>query len=359
MADAGNLQVRILHDGAAVSRVEIASTRPQAFRLLDGRTPEQAERMAPMLFGICGRAQGAAASAAVAAAQGRDLTERAGLERAIACEALQEHLWRLLLDWPQRLGLPQARDDFVRWHGMLREIAAGQAGMPALLAELESGWLGAAAGKWLTLESLSELQDWWQAADSPAARLFAALDAAGAALAPEGVPLLPAGSAGQGLEMCNGRLDAGFCAQPHWHGGPAETGALAFHAGTPLLRDVLHRRPSRVLARVLARAYDVLEIAGDCGAARLDSAAAGDGAALAAVKTSRGLLLHHVRIAGERVRDYFVVAPTEWNFHPRGALAAGLEGLRIDDPTKLARLAGLQALSLDPCVEYEVTVDHA
>lgn len=359
MADAGNLQVRILHDGATVSRVDIASTRPQAFRLLKGRAPEQAERMAPLLFGICGRAQGAAASAAVAAAQGRELTERAALERAIACEALQEHLWRLLLDWPKQLGLPQAQDDFVRWHGMLREIASGQVGMPVLLAELETGWLGAAAEKWLALESLDGLQDWWQSVDSQAARLFAALDAGVAALEPEGILLLPAWPAAQALVHVDGRLDGDFCAQPHWNAGPAETGALAFHAATPLLRDVLHRRPSRVLARVLARAYDVLEMAGGRAEPRLDSAAAGDGAGLAAVRTARGLLLHHAHVAAERVQDYFVVAPTEWNFHPRGALAAGLTGLRIDAPAKLAQIAQLHVLSLDPCVEYEVTVDHA
>jgi len=53
------------------------------------------------------------------------------------------------------------------------------------------------------------------------------------------------------------------------------------------------------------------------------------------------------------------VAPTEWNFHPGGALASGLEGLEADDEQQLIRSTRLAVHALDPCVAYRVEVGHA
>ena len=74
------------------------------------------------------------------------------------------------------------------------------------------------------------------------------------------------------------------------------------------------------------------------------------------MQTARGLLLHHARIDDDRVEDYRIVAPTDWNFHPDGALARGLVGLEADDATAVAQRAGLAALALDPCVAFRIEV---
>jgi hypothetical protein len=358
VSDAGKLNLRIDWDGQLIRKVDIDSSRPQAFRLMNGRTPESAVQMARLLFNVCGNAQGAAAAAAIAAAQGGVLADRAAPQRRIACEAMQEHLWRLLLDWPKLLDMPQPQADFVRWHGSLRGIAAGQGDMGALRAELEARWLGMPAAEWLKLARLSELQHWWHAADSPAARLLQTLDAIEAESTQDGnVAVLPDWTAQQALQACGDHLDADFCAQPHYHGVAAETGALGYHALSPLLRDVLCERPSRVLARVLARVCDALFIVTERDPDRLDAVQAADGSGMAAVRTARGLLLHRVRLAAGRVQNYLTVAPTEWNFHPRGALTAGLQGLQVGARSRLAQLAGLHVLSLDPCVEYAISIN--
>lgn len=319
--------------------------------------------MARLLFNVCGSAQGAAAAAAITAAQGQALPDQAALARGIACEALQEHLWRLLLDWPKRLGLPQQQADFVRWHGMLRGIAAGQGELNAWRAEFETRWLGMSAVDWLMLASLNELQACWRASDHPAAQLLAALDRLdqldSEAGRDCGIPLLPAWTAAQALQACGDKLDAKFAAQPLYRGDPAETGALSYYAEAPLLCTLLRQRTSRLLARALARVHDAVRIAGEGYHERLDATQAADGAGLAVARTARGLLLHRVRLKAGRARDYVIVAPTEWNFHPRGALAAGLQGMRVNDQNKLARMTELQVLSLDPCVEYAVALIHA
>jgi Ni,Fe-hydrogenase I large subunit len=59
------------------------------------------------------------------------------------------------------------------------------------------------------------------------------------------------------------------------------------------------------------------------------------------------------------VRRYRIVAPTEWNFHPRGALAAGLAGVAAAGEDELRRLVHLAVESLDPCVAYRVEVTKA
>jgi Ni,Fe-hydrogenase I large subunit len=70
--------------------------------------------------------------------------------------------------------------------------------------------------------------------------------------------------------------------------------------------------------------------------------------AIAYVEMSRGLLVHWVRLrsgSDSAVADYRVLAPTEWNFHPEGALARAIREHRPDD--EALRLL-LQAF--DPCV---------
>ncbi len=54
-----------------------------------------------------------------------------------------------------------------------------------------------------------------------------------------------------------------------------------------------------------------------------------------------------------------VVAPTEWNFHPQGALREGLLGMAAHDAATLESAARRLVLALDPCVEYEIGIRRA
>ncbi len=76
---------------------------------------------------------------------------------------------------------------------------------------------------------------------------------------------------------------------------------------------------------------------------------------LSQIPAARGLLVHRVRLAEGRVKDYRILAPTEWNFHPEGVVAAGLDAMaaRSDGP-ELEPLARLFIAAVDPCVEFEL-----
>lgn len=155
------------------------------------------------------------------------------------------------------------------------------------------------------------------------------------------------------------RDDEGFARQPLWQGRCAETGSWTrLHDGTALPCSAPWLRLGARIAE-LAR-LSLPDEAAHSGAGWLASGALniGPGEGLAWVEMARGLLLHHVQLddvqANPRVAAYRVLAPTEWNFHPHGAVAAALETLPIDDTRQVQRRIGALMAAYDPCVRFDV-----
>ncbi|BCK88360.1 hypothetical protein MIZ01_2163 [Sideroxyarcus emersonii] len=355
MADIGKLVLGVIWDGATVRATAIRSSRPMAAQLLPGKTPAQVLHIVPLLFSVCGKAQGAASHAALQAARQQPWPEAAQAEQAILCEAMQEHLWRMLLDWPKLLGMAPQEQRFAAWYALLRQVAAGEIGMEVFRREFERDGLGMPMAEWRGMVGYPELRTWWRKADSPVAQLLSALDECDGHGTDE-TRLLPLWTAAEAQQACAGRWDADFSARPDWQGAAAEAGAWSYHAADPMLQEVWRGSGSRVLARLLARVIDVVEMAGGQAAPRLDAASPAPGEGVAVVRTARGLLMHHVRLAAEKVAGYAIVAPTEWNFHPDGAFAQDMRGLAARDRGRLQQAVQIAALSLDPCVAYEIEV---
>ncbi len=315
--DPGCIRIGLAIAEGRVSAVELASDRPQLSSALRGRKADEAVRLLPLLFAICGKAQGRAAELALAAARG--VAAAPQLDPVIAAEVMREHLWRWLLDLPPLLGEAPLKTEFAAaldWvareqRDRLAELLAG-ARMAVLTRRLDSvGW--AAVGL----------------AASPAA-------------------MLPGFDAATSLRHWP-RLDASFSRLPHWQGAAAETGALARRAGAAA--------PSLALRWMARRAEveDWVQVRAKVGAGGTASAApVAPGVGRALVETARGLLMHEITLDGERIANYVIVAPTEWNFHPQGPLAAWLAGIDATDrPALQARLA-LAVATLDPCVRWEL-----
>jgi coenzyme F420-reducing hydrogenase alpha subunit len=129
------------------------------------------------------------------------------------------------------------------------------------------------------------------------------------------------------------------------------------------VREYGHAPVTRLVARLVDLARSLDELAGAPPAAatppraRSVALAAGDG--LGVVETARGLLLHRVLLDGDRVVDYQIVAPTEWNFHRNGALVTALAGAAETVETALLRRARVAVHALDPCVGWRIEVSHA
>jgi coenzyme F420-reducing hydrogenase alpha subunit len=127
-----------------------------------------------------------------------------------------------------------------------------------------------------------------------------------------------------------------------------------------------------LVARLAARRAD-MEATLDAIRTLLDSGAAPEellsaqdepsGWGFAAVDSARGRLYHALRLdSEERIADYRIVAPTEWNFHPEGPFARLLRGARIGaGPGAKKRIERL-AFVFDPCIRACAEVldeDHA
>ena len=314
--DPGCVRLRLAGDNGRVSEVRVSSERPALAPLLRGRSADEAVRLVPLLFALCGKAQGRAAAMALEAARGRECDPH--LDPEVQRETLREHLWRWLLDLPVLLGEVAMRDEFVAAAGW---TANGQRD--------ELGVLLAGSRIEVLRRRLGEMED---VAD-PRPRLLPPLDA-------------------QTTLGCWPRLDADFCRTPHWQGAPAETGALARRQGGAAIPA------AAFAARWLARLEELRDWAnsservGAGGTASAARPASGIGRAL--VDTARGLLMHEIVLDGDRIADYFIVAPTEWNFHPSGPLARWLMGRDATDREAVSAFAARAVAALDPCVRWEL-----
>lgn len=385
----GSLSVTVAWDGQCIHDVAIKSTRPvYACRVFHGKSVEQTVATLPLLYSVCRRAQGVAAIEACQQAQGvtSSLSVRRTRKLLVLAEIAQEYLWRFMLDWQQITGGQADAQDYAalrgKLDGALQPILAdpgwrriGNAAIElksgaweyfsALLAQyLERNIFGVAPQVWADLASVEALEKWRWNRQTPIAGVIEWLMEQGGEHGRSAVLLMP--PAAELAQVADAlATDEDFARQPHWRGGPLETGALARMQHHPLVLAVSQQAGNVILARVLARLLELAAlpqrmlqvmhaVSFDDGAAASDT-----GAGQAWVETARGLLLHRVEIAGDVVRRYQILAPTEWNFHPAGALAEEVSGMRATDEQTLRKKIAMTMLALDPCVGYELRITHA
>jgi coenzyme F420-reducing hydrogenase alpha subunit len=360
----GELSVRLALQGGRIATVGIHSTRPDvADALLVGRTRAELAAAVPRLFSLCGQSQAAACALAGAAAMGEQTPpeELARWRDAVATETLRDAAWRTLLDAPRWLGERPAHE----------AVQAGRAALvfhrdrPADAGSIAAAAFGMPAEDWLARTSLTELDAWIDAGSTATARCqrrFRDDDAAMPRARAE-PQLLAARNHADWLGdwIQTSRADPDFARRPTYGGAPAETGALARQQRQPLIAAMLQRSASRVPARFAARLLELALLLAGRQTIELGAMALPSGEGLAWVENGRGLLVHQVNIdpATARSTAYRIVAPTEWNFHPAGALAMALQDAPAPDAETVRQRAEHLVNSLDPCVACKVELEHA
>jgi hypothetical protein len=351
----GELLVAISVAHGRVSGVRIASSRPDvAGTMLQGATRGEIGAAVPLLFAVCSRSQSAAAELVCAAAAGEAI-EVAGLERhraAVNAEMLREGAWRMLLEGPRALGeVPSAQAVSAARRAMAFDgsVAASDAVAMACFGTSASTWFS-------DHDDERTLRRWLEEGGTATARVMRRLCDATSGAPCSATPWLPSPPDEQDLASIDLALaaDAMFSRAPTWHGRPAETGALTRRCDDPLV--IALAANSRPLARAVARLREFAELLTGRAQARLGVQRAADGSALAWVENSRGLLVHQALLVDGRAARYRVVAPTEWNFHPEGALKAELIDTPVGAGEELQRRAAWLAHSLDPCVSCRIEV---
>ncbi|MGE5087724.1 MAG: nickel-dependent hydrogenase large subunit [Candidatus Levyibacteriota bacterium] len=325
-----------------------------------GATPDEAMLRIGRAFSLCREAQQAACALALQAAGAAPYgtPDAAQRSRIVFGELLREHACNLLLAWPGQMG-EDPEPELVR----LLHLHAGapEVAMPGLRDGLARTVLGMDPAGWLALDT-DGLTTWCARGTTPTARRFRDWMHGGIrAHAPGMLPPVARWSRGIALAMAAAMTaDPGFGALPEWRGQPIGTGALARVGAHPLVQAWQDGAGYDAAAHMLARVVELAqascaELPPDASIAQAWPTAPGCG--LAAVETSRGILVHWLRLDRDRVADYRIVAPTEWNFHPRGLLRQSLVGGHHTTPPEARAHRWL--LALDPCVDCDLELAHA
>jgi hypothetical protein len=370
----GEITVRLLCAEHSVRSVTVTSSRTGLpARLVRGRIAADVQRLVPLLFSICSRAQGAASASAIAAAQGLPSTignpARQTLE--VMLETLQETVWRLLIDWPKALGEQTLVTPVAMVRHASNTVVDDGVTLDALLAVADSVLVehvyGVPPEAWLAATNVGVLDRWIERGPTLPARLLRRMRDEAPGLGLSDVALMPDATFEHLSRSLLGEMevDPDYARFPRWAGLPAETGALARQVGVPLIAELLQRDGRTASTRFVARLVELavlikdlrLRSGGRIAPVRGHALAHGVGIGLA--ETARGLLLHRVQVERGLVTDYRIVAPTEWNFHPGGPLAQGLKGRSAADLARLEREARTVVQSLDPCVACRVEIADA
>ncbi|GHU05409.1 hydrogenase assembly protein HupF [Alphaproteobacteria bacterium] len=363
----GSILLSVRVRNGVIEGVDVSNHRPIGLteQLLVGKEPGEALVRMTRLFSVCRLAQGVAGVTAVEEALGMIADEKHRTARAILAsfETVFEHAHRMCLDWPVFLCAPPEI-------AVLKKIRAALGGMERTLYP-EGDWLRPGGGALAT--NLTPIRD----------RLGAVRDALQeAALLPSAAARLPEwikekGLAGFGRceppflsfseqdaiagSLAKDDAASSFSRAPMVRGQAFETGPLARRKDETPIKDAIETFGRGLYARFLAVGLDIsrtldeieslLAAPGEGTPPQSD----GTGEGVGFVDAARGLLAHRVTVEKGRVSSWRTVAPTEWNFHPKGVLALGVWGDRHgQDPGALVRL---MAQALDPCVPCRVSVN--
>ena len=341
----------------------VSSRRDWATLLTHGVPAASLSSRLGSLFSLCGHAHRLCADMAVTAVLGRSAPAQLNVAQELQQETLREHVRRIGLDWPRQLAFgvvsEQARQQA---HAALQQCPLFVPVASDLQQWLETHLLGMPAQEWLTQweqDSAAWLRAWsnknpgWLAGLLRQARPLADRAAPAA-------PFLRVHASEAGLRVLADCLvrQPGFTRQPLWRGQCAETGPWTrLRQATPEVINTPWLRLGSRLAELVRLALP--DEPGRSGASWLTigSMATARREGLAWVEMARGLLVHHVQLDGTgdnaRVASCQVLAPTEWNFHPQGAVAQALEQLPTPSTSGVCREVDLLFSAYDPCVKHE------
>ncbi|MDR3737008.1 MAG: nickel-dependent hydrogenase large subunit [Acidobacteriaceae bacterium] len=372
----GSIHILLHVENARIEDVTISNHRPLSLPVqLAGFTLEDAVRRVAMLYSVCRVAQGIAACTAVEQARGIEVSPAQKTARALLLcgETVLEHATCALLNWPVLLGKRPAAIAELKiiranlaelWRSLYPSGDWNRPGggrlipNPAELAARIDGIEDALfhAGLPISLEE-GNWRTWSDTKPGPLAEIGHSLmengwERCGASR----VALLDlSDTAALGQRMA---ADDAFIAEPDWRGVPAETGPLVRRHAEPVLQDAIAEYGEGLLVRFLAQCVDTMcslremrELAGRLCVDEGMPNGASDGVGFGVVGAARGVLAHRVEIADGHIRRYQILAPTEWNFHPRGALARGLRGM---SGVSLKTFAHLMVAAFDPCVSCQI-----
>lgn len=385
MSPSGKIDIVLHHQAGRAYKASIVKARPDAASLLCGKSPEQVLDTVHLLYSLCSNGQSYAALQACRGAMGRASEPEldAAHEILVQLETLREHVWRILLDWPQFAGRQADKKplaEFFKFDAQFKRhlFREGQAfkldsvldidemQLTELIARLET-LLDAAIfqsglSDFQAICGEADLQYWLQHNRSlPACLLSEIYCRDWVAIGANHIDVLPQIDPQTFSRQMQQEDLSAYFRMPQWRLQCYENTALNRQLRKPLIADLQGRYGNGLIVRLLAI---LLEVSGSPSRLKLllqEIATGsvipviepvGEGLGLGMVQAARGLLIHRLELRQGLIRNYCIVAPTEWNFHPDGVVAQGLKNLETTGADELRLQAELLINSVAPCVQY-------
>ncbi len=390
----GRIEIDLYSAENKDNRVEIKSSRPlQAVKIMIGKKPEDALQVIPLLYNICGLAQ--ARTALLALQQCRFIEINPAMESAreilLLVETAREHLFRILVDWPGLFAVDIPVSDIKIVKPPLsgqqtREFSAKlfkngdafsfksklQPDLPGLKnlvdnlrQELRDRVFETDPDGWLAMDDLEGLYRWADDCQGIAGQSIKIIcDQNWQAEGASACSHLPRLDGKELLARLNADNADEFIARPEWRGTPQETTPLSRNLKHPLIQSLEKQYANGLITRWMARLVELARIPRQIEDWLVKLEQANNqtltqpmlNTGLAQVEAARGRLIHRSQLKHDKIAQYQIIAPTEWNFHPEGLVANSLARLSAKDPAQLEQLARLVINTIDPCVGYELRI---
>lgn len=336
MISEGRILIEIRADGA----VRLESSRVASVaNLLVGRTAQEAIKLLPLVFSLCAHAHVMAAKGALnlpISEQDRQL---------VLAENAREHLLRILMGWKVD-NAPILPPTPVM--SLISEMEKGTA-IDILKTYLQEYIFGISLEVFLKF-STKDIKQWLaQSTTLPALYLSQLTNKNWQSLGATPLRFLPQ----MPIKTLKERLDEpDFALMPDWNGKPCETGPLARQSTHPIVSEALKEFGAGLLTRHLARLVELAQIPKQMAIPQTRQ----KGVQKGVVETARGRLVHVAEVTDNKITKYAILAPTEWNFHPKGIAMQSLSVLQALDKSTLAMQARAVVEAIDPCVDFDVRV---
>jgi Ni,Fe-hydrogenase I large subunit len=384
----GQIEIDLFPVAEKTDTVAILSNRPVlASRVMVGKSPEQVLSLLPLMFNVCGIAQGRVAISAITQQLGiqSSVAQEHARDMLVMIETVREHLMRIFLDWPDLFQQSCDNEVFPFVSGLMKETNAAlfregdafsldselQPDLPKLqlilsrLDELLSTHVfQLPPGEWLSLKNIDDLTYWSHHSDGIAGHSVSTILCNGwGNQGGSHSQSLPELHPEQLLEQFNSDDADAFIRQPQWQGELYETTPLSRQQSHALIYNLQQTHENSLITRWAARlaelaglpmkiqrCLDTIMNEGDTHMMHTHTYG------VAQHEAARGRLIHRVEIQQNLVTRYQILAPTEWNFHPQGLIKQSLSGLQADNNDELRQLARLMINAIDPCVGYELRI---
>jgi hypothetical protein len=304
-------------------------------------------------------------------------------------EALEQSLWRILFDWPRCAGGHGDAESLGRLRRQLRVLKNGVfpekkwdrlggaqvkaddgellAAVETIAGDVDEIVFGGVCGRTL-LSSRSTFEEWVGEARCATADVLGWVRSNGLEDFGGGEIRL---ARDFDTEYISDRLANDdtweYCRRPDDHGEVHQTGALAHWADAQLIGELQVDFGYGLTTQLAARLLEVVSLIDTMRESILalepeatnGSPSIATGRGLGSVDTARGRLFHWVEVRDGTIARYRTLAPTEWNFHPRGPVALGLIGAPAGDAEAVRQAVDLLVTAIDPCVGTELEIAEA